>query len=73
MRPIELNIKYNIEGGELIIYDTINGEANALNKKFTMSFIHYQLRLFGIRMAVRYVMDHYLSAIKRRLCNRRKK
>ena len=67
MLPIELNIKYTIEGNDLFIYDTINGEGNALGREYQRSMAYYYLRHFSVHLAVKYVMDHYINAIKRRL------
>ena len=67
MIPIELNIKYNIEGNDLFLYDTINGEGSALGREYQIALAYYYLRHFSIHLAVKYVMSHYISAIKRRL------
>lgn len=67
MRPIELNIKYDIEGRFLFIYDTIDGNGNALEGIMPLSLAHYHLRLFDIRLARKYVLNYYWRSIKRRL------
>lgn len=67
MRPIELNIKYNIEGNDLFIYDTIDGNGNALDGTMPLSVAHYHLRLFNIRLARKYVTNYYWRSIKRKL------
>lgn len=67
MRPIELNIKYNIEGKELFLYDTVNGRNNAAIAGYPETISNYHLRGYNVRLAAKYVLRHYISALKRKL------
>lgn len=67
MRPMELNIKYDIEGNELFLYDTIDGKANAASVGNPGTISNYYLRGYDVRLAAKYVFRYYISAIKRNL------
>ena len=67
MRPIELNVKYNIDGKEIFLYDTVNGEANAASVGYPNGISNYYLRGYDHMLAIRYVIGHYVYAIRRRL------
>lgn len=72
MRPIELNIKYNIEGKEIFLYDTVDGNANAASVGYPWEISNYYLRGYNHKLALKFVISHYVGAIKRRLCIKRK-
>jgi len=66
MRPIELNIKNNIYGEGIYLYDTSikwNADCNKLNG----TLIAYFLRAFNIKYLLRYVIRYCFNAIKRKL------
>ena len=67
MRPVELNIKYNIEGNELFLYDTIDGSVNAASVGNPGTISNYYLRGYDVRLAAKYVFRYYIFAIKRKL------
>lgn len=67
MRPVELNVKYNIEGDQLFLYDTIDGNANAIEKILPLSIAFYHLRSFNLGLLKKYVFNHYKQSVKRRL------
>lgn len=67
MRPIELNVKYAIEGRELFLYDSVNGEACAASTGLPRNISNYYLRGYNPRLAVKYVIDSYWSVIKQKL------
>lgn len=67
MRPIELNIKYNIEGNGLFVYDTIDGNANAIEKNLPLSIAAYYLRSFNYGLLKNLVISNYKKQILRRL------
>lgn len=67
MRPIELNIKYNIEGNDLNIYDTIDGKANASGRPETLSTINYHIRRLDVKMGAKYIYKQYMSILKHKL------
>lgn len=67
MHPIELNIKYCIEGKDVFLYDTNDCQTNAMGKPYSISEVYYYMRSTSIRVALKYAMHHYLSAIKDKL------
>lgn len=69
LRPIELNIKYNLEGGDLFLYDTLNGEDSANNYTLPLSVAFYHLRSFNIKLAKQYVMYYYKQRILKKISN----
>ena len=64
MRPMELNIKYDIDGKDLFLYDTINGEVNAASVGFPNNIANYYLRGYNVKSAVYYAFRYYLKRIK---------
>ena len=67
MRPMELNVKYNIGGAELFLYDTIDGNANAASVGNPSSISNYYLRGYNVRAASKYVFRYYFNSIKHKL------
>lgn len=67
LRPIELNIKYDIKGEEIHLYDTNQPISKKQITKMPLSFAYYYLRFFNIRLLRRYVINYYILAIKRKL------
>lgn len=67
--PYELNVKFNIPGEDLFLYDTIDGEINALTKGFPDTISNYLLRGYSGQLAAKYVFRNYkksyFDAIKR--------
>lgn len=55
LKPIELNIKYNIEGSGIVLYDT-EGEIVRIKKKIPLSLISYYLRQFNVRALLAYLL-----------------
>ena len=66
MRPIELNVKYNIAGGGLFLYDTVE-PSEIIYKKYNSSIVPYFLQGFNVKMLLRYVLRHYFNALKRKI------
>lgn len=67
MRPIELNVKYNIDGKDLFLYDTITGEGNAVGVGNPKNISNYYLRGYNYRYAASYVLSNYFAAIKKKM------
>lgn len=67
MRPIELNIKYNIEGDNLYLYDTIRGDATSYGQPLPLSLAFYHLRNFNMKLVARYALNLYWQAVKFKL------
>lgn len=63
MRPIELNIKYNIEGEGIYIYDTKGSPYNCEGKDLPLSVSYYYMRMFNRRLAKEYVIARYKQYI----------
>ena len=70
MRPIELNVKYGIEGEEIYVYDTVDGSSNTEGKDFPLSVGYYYQRMFRLKLAKKYVIDRYKQLLKRKILNR---
>lgn len=57
LRPIELNVKYNVEGKGLFLYDT-SVRKNAVRKKFPIALAYYYIRQFNVKVLARYVFSY---------------
>jgi hypothetical protein len=67
MRPIELNVKYCVEGHELFIYDTEGVKCVMEGQSLPLSVTYYYLRLFNLRMAKEYVLSRYNFLIQNKI------
>ena len=67
MRPIELNVKYHIEGDGIYLYDTNDGRMNSLQYGFPKSISYYYLRGYDFRLAGKYAVSSFLSKLKNKL------
>lgn len=67
MQPIELNIKYDIEGKMIFLYDTITGEDNANRVGMPSNMSFYYLKGFSPRLAFKYSMQYLISIIKHKI------
>lgn len=64
MRPFELNVKYNVSGEGIYLYDTqLRVTGGGYNKQLTAYF----LKGFSLRPLVRYLFDFYRKALKIKL------
>jgi hypothetical protein len=70
MRPVELNIKYNIRGSEIFLYDTVDGNSNAITKKLPLSLAFYHIRSFDLGLLKNLVILNYKDIIKRSIKRR---
>lgn len=67
MRPWELNIKYGIEGEDIILYDRENQEPEmAPNRKYTYDYLMYHLSRYQNNITPRFLLTKYYRGIKRR-------
>ena len=73
MRPIELNVKYNIEGKDIFLYDTIDGNYNLEGIEMPISVAYYYLRMFKRNLAKKYVVDCYKKIIRNKLLKKVRK
>lgn len=70
MRPWELNIKYNITGEDIILYERVKGEpAIPPNRHTRVSLTAFFLREFNMSLLQEYV----LNSIKQRIINKIRK
>lgn len=69
IRPIELNVKYNVEGDGLFLYDTSETQKiqGCRNNKYCNSIVPYFLAGFNKRLLLDYLFRFYLSVIVRKL------
>ena len=66
MRPIELNVKYGIPGNGLFLYDTLIPQTiNA--EEYHSSVVHYFLDGFNVKLLLKYVLNHYRNALKKKI------
>ena len=63
LRPIELNIKYNIEGDGIYLYDTNEPVNTNGSNQIPISIAYYYLKTFNIKLLARYVYDYGKDAI----------
>ena len=63
MKPMELNIKYNVEGEGIYLYETTNNKTNISSSDYSEHFITYYLG--GISDKV--ILIHCLKMIKKRI------
>lgn len=70
LRPLELNIKYGLEGDEIFLYDTTKRSNSKINNTIPLTFAYYFLRFFNIRLLRRYVINYYKQAIRNRIHRR---
>lgn len=66
LRPIELNVKYNIDGDGLYIYD-VSGINNLNKATFTIGFANYCVRSLNINMLCLYLRSLYRKRILKRI------
>lgn len=71
LRPIELNVLYNVDGNGIYLYDTEGKTGGRRNAKVPLSLIYYHIRQISIHALFRYVLsytkDNIGSKIKKQL------
>ena len=71
MFPIELNVKYNIQGDGIYLYDTGCKKLRTIRSKAPLTLAYYYLKGFDIRLLARYTRNYILrrivSIVKKRL------
>ena len=65
MRPIELNIKYNLKGEGIYLYDTAEGSGN--DKGYSIYLASYLLRAFNSGLLLKHVIGLYKNKIIRKI------
>ena len=63
--PIELNLKFQLEGSGLYLYDTL--KAHKARKNPPLSLAYYYLKNFNIRLMARYAVNYTFKAIAHRV------
>lgn len=66
LRPIELNVKYNIEGEGIYLYDTLEGDNSSNGGFFTLSFANYCVRSVNRSLLVKYLKNSLSIGLKRK-------
>lgn len=65
MRPVELNIKYGIEGEGISIFDTSIIKRN-VKEGYNKNVVPYMLRGFHPKLLLKYIIKHYKEIIARK-------
>lgn len=65
LRPIELNIKYGIEGQGITLYDT--SISNKQDGEYNPEVVPYMLKGFRRRLLAKYMLKYYIKLILRKL------
>ena len=63
MRPIELNVMYDISGNGLYLYDTTDSNGTTQGS-YHKNVVPYFLEGFNVRLLLKYVISHYRNSIK---------
>ena len=66
MRPIELNVKYDIEGKGIYLYDT-QGETHVKKGRLTNDIIEYFLDGFNHKYLIKATIEYYWTRIKAKM------
>lgn len=67
LRPIELNVKYEIEGDGLFLYDIENEYKKHRESPFSTDFINYSIRPLNNSMICNYSIDLLLNRIIKKI------
>ena len=66
MRPIELNVKYNLEGNGLFLYDTTIPYSGK-NKGYSKAFRNYMMHGIAPHEVWRFTKQSMVDSIKRKI------
>lgn len=58
LRPIELNVKYQLSGKGLYLYDTVDGSKKIVEKSYPVSLAYYHIRQLNVRVLYKYVASY---------------
>ena len=67
MRPIELNVQYNINGKGLFLYDTTLPRKKCTNKDYNDLVVPYFLEGFNIKLLCKYCYNYCKDALIRKI------
>lgn len=68
MRPIELNVKYNIEGSGLFLYDSfVMVDSKKEKNEYHSDVVPYFLEGFNIKLLLKYLLRYYSHAFIRKI------
>lgn len=67
MRPIEMNVKYGIEGNGLFLYDTHTPAKCKKDGKYPFAFLRFYFNSVGVHHIWRYALLTFKNAVKRKL------
>lgn len=66
LRPIELNVKYNISGEGIYLYDTTFPTGRKISK-LNHILILYHLRCFNTRYLLKYILKYYIKTLYKKI------
>lgn len=67
MRPIEVNVKYEVDGNGLFLYDTFNASDRRTRNVYSFLFLRFFNNSIGIHHVWRYALQTLLKALKQKL------
>lgn len=67
LRPIELNVKYEIEGNGVYLYEISNSKYTPKKIFYSSSFIEYNIRSLNSTLLYKYVIEHVIYRVKRKI------
>lgn len=67
MRPIEMNVKYNISGNGIFLYDTQTSVKCKKAAAYPFTFLRFYFNTVGLHHIWRYALLTFIKAIKRKL------
>ena len=70
LRPIELNVKYDLLGKGLYLYDTENDNDRTVGKEYTTILAYYHIRQFNIRSLYKYIYSYTKESLLRKMKSR---
>lgn len=71
--PIELNVKYNLEGNGIFLYDISKPTGKKLQKNIPIDIAYYYIKTFNVRLLARYVLNYSRNAILDKLSKKWRK
>lgn len=66
LRPIELNVKYNLKGDGIYLYDTEMKFVSPKRLKVPLSLSYYYIKQFNVRVLARYVFSYLTDKLLKR-------
>jgi len=67
MRPIELNIKFNIEGNGIFLYDTTIPNKKWRKKEYSKELTPYFLQGFNLKLLIKYMVTVFPKTVMKKI------